>query len=218
MASSSVTTPLVVDITNRARPKFKNHPYNLLEGDTKGAFSSILYGVLHVEDIRAYIHCDFKELESAKMMKLYARHMIDDMRNLKLEFNSLQHKGFIQFINFLVFDKPEWARYILSRVHGELIWLDKLHKITKQEIKAIICLNEIDEVPSLRNIKNQTVMEATSSKHDGRSMTINDIIEYDIKFVSMVNGLQGLPIQERQISIRYGHLCCLSNSQGRQVI
>lgn len=74
----------------------------------------------------------------------------------------------------------------MSRVHGEIIWLDKSHKITKLAIKAITCLNVTSEVPSLKNAKNQTVTEATNSKHDGRSMTISDIIEYDVRFASMV--------------------------------
>lgn len=35
-------------------------------------------------------------------------------------------------------------------------------------------------------MKNQNVIDATSSKFDKRAMTINDIIETDVKFSSMV--------------------------------
>lgn len=47
---------LVVEIKDRARPVFKKHPFKSVEDDPKGAFSLILYGVLHNEHIRAYIH------------------------------------------------------------------------------------------------------------------------------------------------------------------
>lgn len=72
MASSGfgVVTSLVVEIMDRARPKFKRNPYKSKEDDLNGAFSFVLYGVLHVEDIRAYIHCNIEELWNAKMLTL----------------------------------------------------------------------------------------------------------------------------------------------------
>lgn len=104
--------------------------------------------------------------------------MINGIGNLKPEFNSIEEKGFAQFVNFLIFDEPTWARYILSRIHDEFMWLDKPFKITQNAIKAITCLSSIVEVPTLRNVKNQMVTEATSSQFDSRSMTIHDIVEY----------------------------------------
>lgn len=154
---SSVVTPLVVKITERERMKFKKFPYKSMEDDLNGAFSSVLYGVLHVECIRAYIHCNIKDLVNAEMLSLYTKHMIDGMGNLKLDFKSLQNKGFIQFVNFPVFDEPEWVKYILSRVHDEFIWLDKPYKITKNKIQAVTCLNVISEVLDLRNVNNMTI-------------------------------------------------------------
>lgn len=47
-------------------------------------------------------------------------------------------------------------------------------------------MNATGEVLGLRNVKNQTMIEATGSKHDGRSMTISEIIEYDVRIASMV--------------------------------
>lgn len=80
------------------------------------------------------------------------------------------------------------GRYILSRIHDEFIWLDKPYKITKNAIQAVTCLNEIGEILSLRNVKNMIVIEVTGSQHDSRSMTISDIVEYDVRFISMVMG------------------------------
>lgn len=99
-SSSSVVTPLVVEVTDRARPIFKKHLFKSVEDDPNGAFSSVSYGVLHNEDIKAYIHCNIKELGNADMLSLYTKHMMDEMGNLKPDFKSLQHKGFIQIVHF----------------------------------------------------------------------------------------------------------------------
>jgi len=61
----------VVKIIDRPRPKFKKHPYKSLEVDPLGAFSSILHGVLHVEDVRAYIHANIEEFGESKLMDIY---------------------------------------------------------------------------------------------------------------------------------------------------
>lgn len=54
MASAfGVVTPLVVEITERERPIFKRYPSKSIEDDPKGAFSSVVYGVLHKKDIRS---------------------------------------------------------------------------------------------------------------------------------------------------------------------
>lgn len=68
MASSfGVATPLVLEIIDRTRLVFKKHLFKSIEDDLNGAFSSVSYGVLHNEDIRAYIHCNIKELRNVDM-------------------------------------------------------------------------------------------------------------------------------------------------------
>lgn len=83
MASFGVATPLVIEVTDRARPKFKKHPFKSMEDHPNGAFSSVLFGVLHVEDIREYIRCNIEELGNVEMLSLYTQHMMDGMGNLK---------------------------------------------------------------------------------------------------------------------------------------
>lgn len=112
--------------------------------------------------------------------------MMDEMGNLKPDFKSLQDKGFIPFVHFLIFDEPKWVRYFLSLIHDEFIWLDRPYKITKKDIQAVTSLNIIGEIPGLRYVKNTTVTTVTGSHHDNRLMTINDIMEYDARFGLMV--------------------------------
>lgn len=84
MASASkIVSPLVVEIKDRARPIFKKHLFKSIEDDSKGAFYSIPYGVLHNKDIRAYIHCDLEDLGSSNMLSLYNMHLADNLGNLK---------------------------------------------------------------------------------------------------------------------------------------
>lgn len=96
-------TLLVVDIIDRSCPKFKKHPFKSIEEDPLGAFSSILYGVLHVEDIREYIHENIDELGSSQLSNLFMNHLRDEGYNLKAEYKVLELKNFIQFIKILLF-------------------------------------------------------------------------------------------------------------------
>lgn len=144
-------------------------------------FSFVPYGVLHNEDVRAYIHYNIQELGNVDMLSLYTKHMMDNFGNLKPDFKSLQDKGFIQFVHFSAFDEPEWMRYVLSLIHNEFIWLDIPHKIMKQSIQAVTCLNDTNEILGLRHVKNKSVMEVIGSKHDNRSMTISDIVKFDVR-------------------------------------
>lgn len=52
----------------------------------------------------------------------------------------------------------------------------------------VICLNATGEIPSPRKVQNTMVTKVIESQHDNRSMTINDIVEHDVRFSSMVTG------------------------------
>ena len=60
MARSSI-----YDISDRPRYKFKKHPFISLLDDPLHAFSRVPLNVLHVEDIRSYIHCKFESVEDS---------------------------------------------------------------------------------------------------------------------------------------------------------
>lgn len=51
---------VIYDVVDKPRYKLKQHPYKSYEDDLKGAFSQTPIGVLHIEDIRAYIHCKYE--------------------------------------------------------------------------------------------------------------------------------------------------------------
>lgn len=134
MASvSGIVTPLVVKIKDRSLPVFKKHPFKLFEDDLAGVFSSTPYNVLHNEDIRAYIHCDLEELRNADMLDLYNKHLVNGLGNLEPEYKELHDKGLSQFVHLPLFDEVEWIHYIPSHVHDEFIWLDRPHKLPRNQ-------------------------------------------------------------------------------------
>lgn len=68
------------------------------------------------------------------------------------------------------------------------MWPDRPHKLTKQTIQVVTCLNAIGEILGVRKVQNTIVTVVTKSQIDSRSMTISDIIEHDVRFASMVTG------------------------------
>lgn len=109
MMSSRITTPLVVDITQRACPNFKKYPVKFVEDDPLGAFSFVAYGFLHVEDIRVYIHVNIVELGSSQMVNFYSTKLLDENCKLKPKFKLMEEKGFSQFIKFPTFNEHNWV-------------------------------------------------------------------------------------------------------------
>lgn len=89
MASSFVNTPLVLEVSRRERPQFKKHLVKLVEDDPNDAFSSVPYNVLHVDDVRAYIHCNIEETRKEAILSLYKKHLWDRDGSLKLKYTLL---------------------------------------------------------------------------------------------------------------------------------
>jgi len=127
-----MATPLVVDITERLQPKFKKHPHKSVEVNPLGTLSDVPHGVLHVEDIRAYIHASIHEFGDSKLLDLFKNHLRDENHDLKHEYKALEDKHFIQVIGFPSFDEDEWVRYVPNQMHAEFMWLMKPFKITNQ--------------------------------------------------------------------------------------
>lgn len=183
---SEMATPLVVGITERAHLNFKKHLFISIEVDSQVAFSSNPYNIFHVEDSRVYIHANLEELGILHILNLYSKQMLNENFKLKSEYKVLEEKSFVQFVKFPLFDENEWVRYVLSRMHDEFMWLNKPFKITKNAIRVITGLYSFGDIPKLKSMKNQIVTDTTSSKFDRRAMTINDILEHDVRFSSMM--------------------------------
>ena len=59
----------VCSISDRPRYNFKSYPFISLVDDPVGAFSCIPDNILHVEDIRGYIHYKMESIGDANIHK-----------------------------------------------------------------------------------------------------------------------------------------------------
>lgn len=166
-SASSIATPLVVEVKDNTHPVFKKHPYKSMEVDPIGTFSFILHGVLHVDDVRAYIHYEIEETSSEDILDFYIDSIMDEIGDPKPKFVQLQRKGFTQFVNFLTFDEKEWMRYVLSKIHAKFMWLDQPYKIIVDVIRAVTHLNQTCKKPGLRKVTNPTVNKLTGVEFYG---------------------------------------------------
>lgn len=69
---------------------------------------------------------------------------------------SMGNQGFTDILEMPEFE-DEMIQYVLSRVHGEFMWLDRPYKITKEAICAIISLPQVGQTPDRRKIPNNEV-------------------------------------------------------------
>lgn len=68
------------------------------------------------------------------------------------------------------------------------MYLDRSHTITKDAIHAVTEFFQTDEVPKLRKILQNTVIELTKTTCDGCSMSVSSIEDEAIKYAKMVIG------------------------------
>lgn len=139
---ADVATPIVVDIKDHPCPKFKQCPQIAKVDDSINTFSRVLDGVLYVKDVRAYIHYNLEDLGSSKIKSMYLSTLLNKDGLTKPEFEILKDQGFTDILEMPEFE-DEMIRYVLSRVHGEFIWIDWPYQITKEVIHSIINLPQV---------------------------------------------------------------------------
>lgn len=91
--------------------------------DSVGAFSHVLEGVVYVEDVRAYIHFHIEDLGTLEIKGMHMNELMGESGKVKLTYQHIEDLGFIDILDILEFE-DEIVRYVLTRVHGEFIWLD----------------------------------------------------------------------------------------------
>jgi hypothetical protein len=143
--------------------------------------------VLHVEDIRAYIHCKLEIIGNAQIIRDLSD-MMDD-GELKLEFFKLKDLKKFQMFEFYEFDEQEWIKIILSRIHDQFIWMgDQPSLINKDLIHTVIGLRREGTIPTFAKNTMAMVKDLTGSKLNKRAMTIEDIRQIDVRLVAIILG------------------------------
>lgn len=77
-------------------------------------------------------------------------------------------------------------RIILSRVHGDKMYLERTHDIMTEAIHAITSFCNTGEVPTLRKVIKSKMTKLTSFVSDQWGMTVNTIKDDLVKYACMV--------------------------------
>lgn len=110
------------DLSEKTRYTFKKHPFVSFLDDPLGAFSKVLKNVLHVEDIRSYIHCKIESIGYVEIHKELEWMCKNDL-TLKLEYTNLNELNLVKYMFYTKFNNHEWTRITLRRVHDDILWL-----------------------------------------------------------------------------------------------
>lgn len=75
---------------------------------------------------------------------------------------------------------------ILSRVHGDKMYLVQMHDITLEAIHTVTSFCNIGEMLALRKVTKIEMTKLTGSLSDQRAMTVNTIKDDLVKYACMV--------------------------------
>lgn len=183
-----ILNPTIVENVKCPRPIFKIIPEIAKKDDSVGAFSKIPKGVAFAEDPRIYIHCNIEDLGSKELMKMFKKVICDEHGIVKPEHKNVETLDFAEILNIPQF-LEEVVRIVLSRAHGEFLWLDFVCKITRQAIRVVTGLPSTYSRPNkTKKIPNKMVTSLTGATSDNRSLRVNDIKDIKVRYVSMVLG------------------------------
>lgn len=192
MASSSapkfIANPTIVEVVKRPRPVFKIIPEIEKQDDSLGAFSKNPKDVAYAKDHRMYIHCHNEELGSEEILKMFKTVICDESGIVKPELKVIETLGFVEILEIPEFPK-EVVRIVLSKVHGELFWLDSICKITKEAVRAMAGLPSTGSRPNkTKKVPNNTVKTLTGATYDSKSLRVNNVKVDNVRLISIILG------------------------------
>ena len=90
--------------------------------DPLGAFLCVLENVLHVEDIRGYIHHKMESIGDVDIQKDLEKICKNDL-SLKPEYVHLERLKLVKQMFYTDIKNEYWVRIVLSMVYDDLLWL-----------------------------------------------------------------------------------------------
>ena len=94
-------------MSNRPQYVFKKHPSISLLDDPLGVFPQASENVLHVEDIRSYIHCKIEIIGDEDIQKDLGT-MCNCKLSLNFEYVHLSELNLVKYIFYTEFDNHDW--------------------------------------------------------------------------------------------------------------
>lgn len=120
-----MATPTMFDVSKRKRYIFKKHPFKLVLDDLEGAFYRAPMGVMHVEDICAYIYWMKEPVRLDRISSHMETLMKLDMTFMD-EFMHLENNPIIEYVTAYEFYESEWIKILLSKIHDDLFWIGEV--------------------------------------------------------------------------------------------
>lgn len=181
-----MATLVIFDVAERKRYVFKKHPFKSTLDDLEGAFSRTPMGIMHVEDIHAYVYCK-KEPVGLDKIRSHLESMMNFDKKFMDEFTHLENHPIIEYATMYKFYESEWIKILLIRIHDDLFWIGEvLVRITADLIYEMIRLSKTDAILPIGKDVRKLVDQACKSWSDKHRMKIEPIEEKDIKLMSMI--------------------------------
>lgn len=182
MASSSSAPSKSLFITAEATESMESNKIDLYN-----TLSQVPQGVLIKGDLSNYIDCKIEDLGP---LAIYSqlKSLCDKNRKIKPNYIRVYEKCFHNAGYFLENFEEEHVRIILIHVHGGNMYLDRSHTITKEAIHVVTGFWQIGEVPKLRKISQNTIIELTKTTCDSRAMSVNNIQDEVVRYATMIIG------------------------------
>ena len=93
-------------MSDRPWYEFKKHLFVSLLDDPLGAFLKVLENVLHVEDIRIYIHCKIYSIGYKEIHRDLGTMCKNDL-SLKFEYAHVEDLNFVRYMFYIEFDNHD---------------------------------------------------------------------------------------------------------------
>lgn len=151
------------------------------------ALSQIPASVIVEEGILDYIDYKIEDLGSLVIHSQLSLFYGKD-KKIKPEYNILEKKKLHNAIYFLEEFTDDHICIILSRVHGDKMYLERTHDITPEVIHVVTGFCNVGDLPALRKFIKMEMTKFTGSVSDQQGMTINTIKDDLVKYACMVIG------------------------------
>lgn len=109
-------------------------------------------------------------------------------KKIKLEYNILERKKLHNMVYFLEEFTKYHFRIILTRVHGDKMYLEQTYDSTLEASHVVIGFCNIGNVPALTKVIKTEMTKLTSSVSDQWGTTVNTIKDDLVKYACMVIG------------------------------
>ena len=149
---------------------FTKHLFVSLLDDLLGTFLQLPKNVLHVKDIRSYIHCKIESIDDEEIHKDLGT-ICNNYLNFKFEYAHLSELNLVKYMFYTEFDNCNWTQIILSRVHNDMLWLGDTQTIIENDLihKVIGLSNEGCNPINEKNVRKKLEINL-HTRFEGRNM------------------------------------------------